>query len=465
MSTPSPRRFFRFTALFFVFFWGQGYAENGAAEPSWRVGTGREIITPPVGVWMTGYAVRTHPAEGTAQELWVKALAFCDPAGNRGVLITLDLCGITREITTRVASRLEQRHGLARSAVMVNVSHTHCSPWFEGSIIGLRILPTDGLAKADLYRRDLEEKMFRAADHALSQLEPATITWGEDAASFGVNRRENPEKETAARRTAGTLRGPSEPRVPVLAVRGTNGELSALLVSYACHNTTLSFYQWHGDYAGCAQAELEKRHPQATVLFAQGCGADINPNPRGTVELAQQHGIALADAADRALSGPMKRLEGKFSTAAAEITLPFARRPTTEQILEAEHKPQPNREMHQAWAAAMTEQLKTRGEIALSHSYPVQAWRLGNLAWVALGGEVVVDYAHRLRAESKEPLWVYGYSNDVMAYIPSERVLAEGGYEGNTSMIPYGRPGPWAPGLEEKIMKKTRELLAQTQAH
>ena len=465
MSVQTSRPFLRFITLFLVFFGVQGYAKDLAGESSWRVGTGREIITPPAGVWMTGYAARTHPAEGTAQDLWVKALAFCDPAGNRGVLITLDLCGITREITTRVASELEQRHGLSRSAVMVNVSHTHCSPWFEGSIIGLRILPKDGLAKADAYRRDLEQKMFRAADHALSHLEPATISWGEDTASFGVNRRENPEKEIAARRTAGTLRGPSDPRVPVLAVRGANGELAALLVSYACHNTTLSFYQWHGDYAGCAQVELEKRHPQATVLFALGCGADINPNPRGTVELAQQHGIALADAADRALSGPMQRLEGKFSTAAAEITLPFARRPSAEQILEAQQKEQPNREMHQAWAAAMTEQLNTRGEIALSHSYPLQAWRLGNLAWVALGGEVVVDYALRLRTESKEPLWVYGYSNDVMAYIPSERVLAEGRYEGDTSMIPYGRPGPWAPGLEEKIVQKTRELLAHTQAH
>jgi neutral ceramidase len=456
------RRHVRF-ALVLTFLATLVQAATSPSTASWRVGTGREIITPPAGVWMTGYAARTHPADGTAQELWVKALAFADPGGKRGVLITLDLCGITREITARVCAQLEKKHQLPRAAVMINVSHTHCSPWLEGSIIGLRILPADGLAKADAYRRDLEQKIVRAADYALSHLVPATIAWGEDSASFGVNRRENPEKEMPARRAAGTLSGPSDPRVPVLAVHNASGALTALLVSYACHNTTLSFYQWHGDYAGCAQAELEKRHPGATVLFALGCGADINPNPRGTVELAEQHGLALADAADRALGRPMTQIQGKFSAAAEEITLTYARRPSNEQILEAQQKEQPNREMHQAWAAAMNDQIKTHGEIPLTHAYPIQAWRLGNLAWAALGGEVVVDYALRLRAENQGPLWVFGYSNDVMAYIPSERVLAEGRYEGDTSMIPYGRPGPWSAGLEEKIVKKSHELLDRTQ--
>jgi neutral ceramidase len=437
---------------------------RAAEAPSgWRAGTGREKITPSNGVWMTGYAVRTHPADGTAMDLWVKALAVSDPAGQRGVLLTLDLCGITREITDRVAAELGRRHGLPRSAVMVNVSHTHCSPWLEGNIIGLRILPPEGLAKAREYATQLEARMIAAGSAALTSLAPASLAWGEDSATFGINRRENAEKDVAARRASGTLRGPSDPRVPVLAVRDTaSGELRALLVSYACHNTTLSFYQWHGDYAGAAQVELETRHPGATVLFAIGCGADINPSPRGTVELATQHGRDLADAADRALARPLTRIEGKFTSALEDITLTFARKPTEAALREAAEKEQPNKEMHQAWSAAVTEQLKTKGDAILQYAYPVQAWTLGNLSWAALGGEVVADYGLRLRAEEKGNLWVFGYSNDVMAYIPNERVLKEGRYEGETSMIPYGRPGPWAPGLEEKIITKTKALLART---
>jgi hypothetical protein len=96
--------------------------------------------------------------------------------------------------------------------------------------------------------------------------------------------------------------------------------------------------------------------------------------------------------------------------------------------------------------------------------YPVHTWRLGDgPLWISLGGEVVVDYALRLKNElaGARPVWVTAYANDVMAYIPSERVLREGGYEADTSMIYYGQPNRWAPGLEAKIIDKARELVRE----
>ncbi len=413
---------------------------------------------------MTGYAVRDRPAEGTAQELWTKALAFSDPVGNRGVLLTLDMCGISRELSDHVAAELGRRYQLPRSAVMTNVSHTHCSPMLHGNLSGLRIIPADGLQKAEVYTRELGQKMIRAAASALDSLQPATIGWGEDAAHFGINRRENAEKDVAERRAAGTLQGPFDPRVPVLAVRTASGELKAMLVSYACHNTTLDIMEWHGDYAGSAQVELERRHPGATVLFAIGCGADANPSPRRSIALADQHGRELADAADRALGKTLTRIEGPFASAFDDITLTFARKPTEEELREAWEKDQPNKEMYQAWSASVREQLRRKGDDILNYTYPIQAWRLGNLSWVALAGEVVIDYSIRLRQELGTNLWVFGYCTDVMAYIPSERVLKEGRYEGKTSMVPYARPSEWNPGLEDKIVAKTTELVAKTRA-
>jgi hypothetical protein len=79
---------------------------------------------------------------------------------------------------------------------------------------------------------------------------------------------------------------------------------------------------------------------------------------------------------------------------------------------------------------------------------------------VFLGGEVVVDYALRLKAElGRETTWVAGYSNDVMAYIPSRRVLAEGGYEGAGAMLYYGLPATWAESVEEKIIDAVRRVV------
>jgi neutral ceramidase len=97
----------------------------------------------------------------------------------------------------------------------------------------------------------------------------------------------------------------------------------------------------------------------------------------------------------------------------------------------------------------------------------VQVWRLGNeVVWVALGGEVVVDYSLRLKKELGEKdgpaVWVAAYANDVMAYIPSERVLKEGGYEGGDAMVSYGLPGIWKTGIEEKIVGKVQEFVKAT---
>jgi hypothetical protein len=104
------------------------------------------------------------------------------------------------------------------------------------------------------------------------------------------------------------------------------------------------------------------------------------------------------------------------------------------------------------------------GSFPPTYPYPVQVWRLGDdLIWVILGGEVVVDYSLRLKRElGRERTWVASYANDVMNYIPSRRVLLEGGYEGGGATIPYGLHAPWNDEVEELIV---REVHRQVDAH
>jgi len=434
-----------------------------ATTDTWQAGLAKEKITPDTPLWMTGYAVRTHPSEGTGIDLWVKALALSDPQGNKSVILTLDLCGITREITDHVAQAMKDKYHLERSAVMVNVSHTHCSPWIEGNLIGLRLFPESGYTLAHTYRLSLEEKMIKAASTALNSLKPCSISWSEDSAYFAMNRRENSESSAALRRAAGTFRGPVDQRVPVLIIRdATTQTINGILFSYACHNTTLSYYKWDGDYAGYAQLEIEKRHPGSIALFAIGCGGDINPNPRGTVEMAQAHGKALAEATDRAINKPNHTIQGTFASSFEDITLHFKRLPTENEIATEMVKNQPAKEMHQAWATVVKKAVQEKGESLLTYNYPIQTWKLGDLMWAGLSGEVVVEYGLHLRNTTPGNLWVFSYCNDVMAYIPNERILKEGLYEGETSMVPYGRPSAWESGIEDKIMTETRTLLVRT---
>jgi hypothetical protein len=103
----------------------------------------------------------------------------------------------------------------------------------------------------------------------------------------------------------------------------------------------------------------------------------------------------------------------------------------------------------------------TNGTLPKEIPYYINTWSFGDdLAMVFLPGEVVADYGLRLKKEYPgKRLWVNAYSNDLPCYIPSERVLKNGGYEAGGAMIFYGWPSRIAPGVEENIVHAVHELL------
>jgi hypothetical protein len=300
--------------------------------------------------------------------------------------------------------------------------------------------------------------MIDVVVRALHDLKPARLSFGKGTARFAVNRRRPTDKGFI---NDAYPEGPVDHSVPVLRVDGLDGKLRAVVFGYACHNTTLQFYQWCGDYAGFAQQYVEDKHPGASALFWMGCGADANPLPRSKVELCKKYGRELADAVNDTLAGKLTPITGDSAAKYATIALPFDKLPNRAQWeADRRSKQLAVRRRAEHYLQMLDHGVKIDNEYLY---YPVQVWRLDDLTWVALGGEVVVDYSLRLQRElgRDRPLWVAGYANDVMAYIPSLRVLKEGGYEGDTSMIPYGMPSKWGPEIEEKIIAKVRELVKQ----
>ena len=154
----------------------------------------------------------------------------------------------------------------------------------------------------------------------------------------------------------------------------------------------------------------------------------------------------------------MTNVHPAMKTTYATIDIPFGELPTREKLVQDSL----NKDRYIASRAkSLLIDIEKTGSLKQNYPYPVQAWQLGNdLTWVALGGEVVVDYSLRLKKELGK-VWVAGYANDVMAYIPSLRVLKEGGYEGATSMVYYGQPCSWGPRIEELIIAAVRGEVAK----
>lgn len=433
-------------------------ALSSDVSAAWKAGAAKINITPDKPMWMSGYGGRNHPAEGKLTDLWAKALVIEDAAGARAVLITLDLVGIDRQTSQAVCRELEQRYQLRRDQIAINTSHTHCGPVVGRNLGAMYFLDDEQWKLVDDYTVTLQRKIVEVVGQALNKRAEAVIEYHEGTTDFAVNRRNNKEAEVPKLREQGVpLLGPVDHRVPVLAVKDTNGKLLSVAFGYACHATVLGFYQWCADYPGFAMTELESAHPESVALFWAGCGADQNPIPRREVSLAQAYGKRLAQAVDSVLKQPMKPLEGSLATKYVEVDVPLDTLPSREELFA---QTMDSNKFIAARAKLLLKNVDGGKPLSPTYPYPVQVWHLGpELRWVVLGGEVVVDYSLRIAKElGARPTWIAGYSNDVMAYIPSVRVLKEGGYEGASSMIYYGLPTVWAPPIEELVIGKVHEL-------
>ncbi|MBI4627040.1 MAG: neutral/alkaline non-lysosomal ceramidase N-terminal domain-containing protein [Verrucomicrobia bacterium] len=430
-------------------------APAAAVEATWRAGAASVGVTPQKSTWMAGFGARNKPSEGTAQELFAKALVLDDGAGHRLVIVTLDLIGLPRTLRKNLEQRAQAAWRLPPEFLLLNASHTHSGPEYSIGKVPADDMDLKVLAESEEYGAKLEETLFQLIGTALSKVEPASLSYSHARAGFAMNRR-LPTK--TGYRNSPNPDGVVDHDVPVLRVAGADGKLRAVLFGYACHNTTLPLYQFSGDYAGYAQDFLQAGNAGAVALFLNGFSGDQNPYPRGTVELARQHGRTLATAVEAAMAANPKPLDEPLSAAFAEIALPFAPAPTREEL----QKVIATKDTRQAKRAGrLLAEIDRKGRLAADYPYPVQVIRFGKqITLVALGGEVVVDFSLRLKKELAGPMvWTAGYCNDVMAYIPSRRVLEEGGYEGREASLASSiLPGPWDTSVEELIVAKVHDL-------
>jgi neutral ceramidase len=431
------------------------FVSTAVFAQDYRAGFARREITPSEPIWLSGYASRNRPSEGVAAKLWLKALAIEDGKKGRVVIVTSDLIGFSRSLTDVIAARVLKEHKLPRESLLLNASHTHTGPVVWPNLVTMWNLSPDAEAKLRAYSQRLEDEFVAVVGEALAKPEPVRIEYSAGEAAFAINRREFTPKGV---RIGLNPKGAVDHSVPVLRVLRPDGKLLTVLFGYACHNTTLGgdFYQVTGDYAGFAQAELERLHPEANAMFLMLTGADQNPNPRGTLDLAQQHGKTLAEAVHQVLSKPGERVRGPIRAAFRTTDLALA--PHTREDFET-HRESTNlarRRLSESMLKAYDERRPPRTVL-----YPVQLIRFGkDHAILALGGEVVVDYGLRAKRENpKLKLIVAGYSNDVMCYIPTKKILEEGGYEAVDSMVYYGQPASFTPEVEESIFLLIRSVL------
>jgi hypothetical protein len=257
--------------------------------------------------------------------------------------------------------------------------------------------------------------------------------------------------------------GPVDWDVPVLRVKDADGAVRAIVFGYACHGTSIrsgaDFYAVSGDYMAYARQYIERHEPGAVAMYLTGMGADSDPAPRGLSLDAQRHGLELAGAVMSILGRPMRPVPGQFKLAYEEVELPLVDPPSREQLTADSQKADA---LVKSRAEKFLRLMDAGQPLPTSVTLPLAVLRLGNdLTFVLVGGEVVVDYSRTLkRVLAADHPWLVAYAYEVPCYIPSVRVIKEGGYEPVSSLVYYGLYGPFRTSIEDLLVKRLTAMAA-----
>ena len=442
------------TLLLSVF---NAYSHGSSMRKEIKVGVASIDITPKYPVRLAGFALRTKAESDTVSlPLHAKALAFGNNSKDLSLIITVDLIGISHQITDSVRKRLS---GIINPERMsISASHTHSGPEI-GTLMNIlhftslktafdgNLLPIEQITNINKYREDLIDNLEMVALQAIKSREPSLIYWGKGEVDFAMNRRGIDVVDND---------------MPLMKITDLKGNIKCLFLTYACHGVCLGSAnnRIHGDWIGVSQKIIEERYPGAKAMVAVGCGGDINPKQMDPQEIeknpaygAEKYGKMIADEVDRVLTTELTPLRTPPTIKYANIELPFDQIPDTKGFIANTR----DITVKGYYSRLALERIAAGLEVPDHVKFPIQVWRFGKeLDMIILGGEVVSEYSARLKKElGPEKLWIIAYSNDVSCYIPSKRYIEKTPtiYEVEPSMYYYNQPAPFKSSIEDQIIK------------
>ena len=416
-----------------------------------KVGISQIDITPKPGVELSGFAARTQPSIGVLDPLFAKAV-FLANGSERVLWIHCDLVGFDREIVREFREWAWQRWGLAGGQVMLSATHTHSGP----CTIHLQECGRYDPAYVEL----LQGRLREAAESALGQTEDCEVVTTEGHLDLAVDRRQQASKH-------------ADPRVAALGFRRRAGAFKAVVVNYPMHAVALgaSNRQISADMPGQTALRLTRQLPgNPTVLVTNGACGNLNP-PAENVPFAQIEawGAQVADAVAARLAQTPPTPHALFRVAARVLPLPldvldeaaieaFARKALLDKKPLAEWGDKYRRAI-ELWRSALIAAAHA-GRVADHRDAELFALRLGYVTLLGVSAEVFSEFADWLRGGTTERVYVVGYANGDMGYLPTQAAYAEGGYEVEVAHLFYGGFRPQAGGLE-LLAREAKALLQQ----
>lgn len=402
----------------------------------WLAGAASAPFPVAIGTPMAGYMARTGPSTGVLDELTIGAMVL-RWAGTQVAIVAADIAAVDDALVDEVATAA----GLTRSELILCASHTHSGP------VGIvaRMHPADTDRGSPELRGSFVATCAMVITEAIERMQPVDLLFGRAETSGLAANRNDPE-------------GPFDPRLSVLAFRRPTGEISAILVHFACHPTILSADNRliSADFPGALRRGLttiwEPDGDAPTVLFVNGAAGDVSTRftrqaqDYGEVErtgagLAAATVSALANA--RPINGPIRYDRQTVSLPPRSLVDPAISSPQTAKIDFAGSPAEQRLAETRAQGATMLAKLVETGTDAIRTEICLEAWALDDLSLVTVPGELFASLGARIAGASSSPTLVLGYANGYVGYLVDKAAVASETYEALAS--------PFAPGAGELV--------------
>lgn len=407
---------------------------------SLSIGFGQSDITPPEGTRMAGFFGDRH-VEKIHDPLYARAVAI-DDGRHPLILVTCDLLSLRHATVSEAKQQVAQATGVPGGQVMIAATHTHTGPATS------RIFTRD---PDPAYVGSLASAIAGAAIAAWKGRAPGSLgqAWGfEGKLSFNRRFLMRSTRQVLMHPPKGSTdilwqEGKVDPEVGLLAARHSDGSPHGCLLNFACHVNVVGGADVSADYPGYFAQAMQRHHgPDYYALFANGCCGNLcqidvyDPQRKDAGhEWARHMGETLARDAMALEAACEYRDDLVLDSRYVELQLPMRRiPPDLEQWARDYLSGQIPGDLRESIYAGMTLEMRERIRTRPMVTAPIQAFRIGEVGWVMLPGEIFVEYGLQIKLDSPAlRTFVVELANGVVGYVPTPEAFAGGGYEQRTA--------------------------------
>jgi len=407
-----------------------------AGQSVLKAGCAKIDITPPVGVWLSGYGHRNKPSDDILDELYAKALVL-DNGRNKIAIVSTDLLWVPLKITDEVRSRVKRKIGIPEKNVLICATHTHFGPKIDRIT---KNWPDAADSKIDTsYVRTLSKKITDSILMAYKNMKAAKVGAVKGRIPEVVYNRRTKKPDGLVQMTfnlppadSSLTFGSIDPQVAILKVEDAGGALVAAIVNFACHPVSGDqdrkiFYSISADYPGYTAKVIEQTEG-GICLFALGTAGNINPVRINRTNPRLQIGRALGAEVLRRIQFVSTSGEVALKGMKNSVTLPLKKTLPPDRVMDVDKKKK-------------------------SLTTEIQILRIGDIYVLGLPGEVLVEIGLEIKSKAGiENLFIISLSNDAIGYVCPRGSYKEGGYE-------PGRGTNLAEGAGEIVTEEALKLL------